>query len=86
MPVTAERLAGAASVRSFRVDIPDEALEDLRRRIGAMRWPDKQTVDVLPSMPGYGHFNKVEKGGHFAGWEEPQLFATEIWAAFRSVR
>jgi pimeloyl-ACP methyl ester carboxylesterase len=32
------------------------------------------------------HFNKVDKGGHFAAWEQPELFATEIRAAFRSLR
>lgn len=32
------------------------------------------------------YFNVVEKGGHFAAWEEPALFATEIRAAFRSLR
>jgi pimeloyl-ACP methyl ester carboxylesterase len=31
-------------------------------------------------------FNEVEKGGHFAAWEEPQLFAEELRAAFRSLR
>jgi pimeloyl-ACP methyl ester carboxylesterase len=32
------------------------------------------------------YFNEVDKGGHFAAWEEPQLFSTEIRAAFRSLR
>lgn len=32
------------------------------------------------------HFNEVDKGGHFAAWEEPELFATEVRAAFRSLR
>ena len=32
------------------------------------------------------YFNEVDKGGHFAAWEEPQLFATEMRAAFRSLR
>jgi pimeloyl-ACP methyl ester carboxylesterase len=32
------------------------------------------------------HFNKVDKGGHFAAWEQPELFATEIRAAFSSLR
>jgi len=32
------------------------------------------------------YFNEVDKGGHFAAWEQPQLFATEIRAAFRSLR
>lgn len=32
------------------------------------------------------YYNRVEKGGHFAAWEEPVLFSTEIRAAFRSLR
>jgi pimeloyl-ACP methyl ester carboxylesterase len=32
------------------------------------------------------YFNEVERGGHFAAWEEPELFATELGAAFRSLR
>lgn len=32
------------------------------------------------------YFNEVDKGGHFAAWEEPQLFADELRAAFRSLR
>jgi pimeloyl-ACP methyl ester carboxylesterase len=34
----------ATAVRPFRVDIPDEALADLRRRIAATVWPEKETV------------------------------------------
>ena len=32
------------------------------------------------------YFNEVDKGGHFAAWEQPELFSTEIRAAFRSLR
>ena len=32
------------------------------------------------------YFHEVDKGGHFAAWEQPQLFATEIRAAFKSLR
>ncbi len=32
------------------------------------------------------YFNEVDKGGHFAAWEEPELFASELRAAFRSLR
>ena len=32
------------------------------------------------------YFNEVDKGGHFAAWEEPELFTTELRAAFRSLR
>jgi pimeloyl-ACP methyl ester carboxylesterase len=36
--------------------------------------------------PGLAYFNKVSKGGHFAAWEEPQLFSEELRAAFASLR
>jgi hypothetical protein len=36
--------AGDAN-RPFRVDVPDEQLVDLRRRIAATRWPDRETVN-----------------------------------------
>ena len=32
------------AIRPFHVDIPDEALEDLRRRVAATQWPEKETV------------------------------------------
>ena len=32
------------------------------------------------------YFHEVDKGGHFAAWEQPDLFAAEIRAAFRSLR
>ena len=36
--------------------------------------------------PGLAYFNEVDKGGHFAAWEEPALFASELRAAFKSLR
>ena len=41
---------------------------------------------VEKTYPNLTYFNEVDKGGHFAAWEEPGLFATEIRATFRSVR
>jgi pimeloyl-ACP methyl ester carboxylesterase len=32
------------------------------------------------------YYNKVEKGGHFAAWEQPKLFSGEIRAGFRPLR
>lgn len=32
------------------------------------------------------YFNEVSKGGHFAAWEQPELFTNEVRAAFRSLR
>jgi pimeloyl-ACP methyl ester carboxylesterase len=36
--------------------------------------------------PGLSYYNEVDKGGHFAAWEEPDLFATELRAAFGPLR
>ena len=36
--------------------------------------------------PGLAYFNEVNKGGHFAAWEEPELFSAEVRAAFKSLR
>jgi pimeloyl-ACP methyl ester carboxylesterase len=40
---------------------------------------------VEQSYPNVSYFNEVDKGGHFAAWEEPELFSEEIRAAFRSL-
>jgi pimeloyl-ACP methyl ester carboxylesterase len=41
---------------------------------------------VEQAYPTLIYFNKVDRGGHFAAWEEPELFATEVRAAFGSLR
>jgi pimeloyl-ACP methyl ester carboxylesterase len=41
---------------------------------------------VKKSYPSLSYFNEVDKGGHFAAWEEPELFATELRAAFNTLR
>jgi pimeloyl-ACP methyl ester carboxylesterase len=38
------------------------------------------------AYPNLIHFNALEKGGHFAAWEQPQHFSEEMRAAFRSLR
>jgi pimeloyl-ACP methyl ester carboxylesterase len=38
------------------------------------------------AYPNLIYFNEVDKGNHFAAWQEPELFTTEIRAAFRSLR
>ena len=51
----------------------------MRRTLRGERWPWRgvSKAELL---------NDVDKGGHFAAWEEPQLFAIERRAAFRSLR
>jgi pimeloyl-ACP methyl ester carboxylesterase len=41
---------------------------------------------VEASYPDVVYFNEVDKGGHFAAWEEPELFASELRAAFKPLR
>jgi len=41
---------------------------------------------VQHAYPSLSYFNEADRGGHFAAWEEPGLFATEMRAAFRSLR
>jgi hypothetical protein len=38
------------------------------------------------AYPNLIYFNEVDRGGHFAAWQEPQLFSDEVRAAFRSLR
>jgi pimeloyl-ACP methyl ester carboxylesterase len=42
-------------------------------------WAEEAYPDLI-------HFNEVDRGGHFAAWEQPQLIAEELRAAFRSLR
>jgi pimeloyl-ACP methyl ester carboxylesterase len=48
------------------------------------RTPRSWVERAYPDVDIY--FNEVDKGGHFAAWEEPQLFAEEMRATFRSLR
>jgi pimeloyl-ACP methyl ester carboxylesterase len=47
------------------------------------RAPRSWAEKVYPTL---NYFNEAEKGGHFAAWEEPQLFTAEMRAAFRPLR
>jgi pimeloyl-ACP methyl ester carboxylesterase len=38
------------------------------------------------AYPNLIHYNKLDQGGHFAAWEQPKLFTSEVRAAFRSLR
>ena len=45
MAVASEGSTGDTTVRPFTIEIPEKDLEDLRARIAATRWPDRETVD-----------------------------------------
>jgi pimeloyl-ACP methyl ester carboxylesterase len=53
---------------------PDELYQAPRR------WAERAYPDNLI------HYNRLDRGGHFAAWEQPQLFAEELRVAFRSLR
>ena len=53
-------------------------------------FPDE--IDAAPrswaerAYPNLVHYNKLDKGGHFAAWEQPELLSEEVRAGFRSLR
>ena len=42
---TKETGTDGGAIRSFHIDVPQEAVDDMRRRVAATRWPDRETVD-----------------------------------------
>ena len=51
---------------------------------GEIRAAPRSWVEAV--YPGLAYFNEVDRGGHFAAWEEPALFASELRAAFKPLR
>src|SRR5215213_1999329 len=45
MSVTTEKSAGATAISPFHIEVPQEEIDELRRRAQATRWPDKETVN-----------------------------------------
>jgi pimeloyl-ACP methyl ester carboxylesterase len=76
----AQAAAGAAGQAPRAVSVP----------VGFTTFPGelwaapRSWVEVV--YPGLAYFNEVDRGGHFAAWEEPELFSSEMRAAFRSLR
>jgi pimeloyl-ACP methyl ester carboxylesterase len=58
--------------------------------VGFTAFPDEIFVAprswVENGYPTLTYFNKVDRGGHFAAWEEPELFSEEVRAAFGPLR
>ena len=44
IPANVSAATEDAAIRPFRINVPEEELVDLRRRVAATRWPDKETV------------------------------------------
>jgi pimeloyl-ACP methyl ester carboxylesterase len=58
--------------------------------VGFTTFPDEIWASprswVETVYPDLAYFNAVDRGGHFAAWEEPELFTAEVRASFRSLR
>jgi hypothetical protein len=79
LPTASPEATTHPDIRPFHVMIHQD-LVDLRRRIAGTRsWAEQ-------AYPNLIYFNKVDKGNHYAAWQEPDLFTSEVRAAFRSVR
>jgi pimeloyl-ACP methyl ester carboxylesterase len=89
---------GASAARSYwesgqaqaRAAAAGQAQPEVSIPVGFTTFPDEifraPRSWVEKSYPTLTYFNKADRGGHFAAWEEPELFSTEVRAAFRSVR
>ena len=51
LPAELDAAAEDSTIRPFHIDVPEEELVDLRRRIAATRWPEKETVDDRSQGP-----------------------------------
>jgi pimeloyl-ACP methyl ester carboxylesterase len=73
-----ENKFGFFDVKNVRIPVavsvfPDELYQAPRS------WAERAYPDLI-------YYNQLDRGGHFAAWEQPELFSTEVRAAFRSLR
>jgi pimeloyl-ACP methyl ester carboxylesterase len=87
---------GASAARSYWESGRAQALTagqappEVSLPVGFTTFPDEifaaPRTWVEQAYPRLTYFNEVDKGGHFAAWEEPELFSADVRAAFRSLR
>ena len=89
---------GASSARSywenaqagFRAAKSGQAQPQVKIPVGFTTFPGEIWQSprswVEAGYPTLSYFNKAARGGHFAAWEEPELFATEVRSAFEALR
>jgi pimeloyl-ACP methyl ester carboxylesterase len=77
-----------AALRPLRVAVPVDAIAGLRRRSAATRRPPPATVDDRSQGARLARIQPLVhcRGGHFAAWEQPERFSSELRAAFRPLR
>ena len=76
-----QNLISAAAQKTGEIEIPVAITafpdDDL------FRAPETWARRAFPSLI---YFHEADRGGHFAAWEHPELFASELRAAFKSLR
>jgi pimeloyl-ACP methyl ester carboxylesterase len=87
---------GASAARSYwegghaQPRPPGQAPAEVKVPVGFTTFPDEifraPRSWVEQAYPSLSYFHEAARGGHFAAWEEPELFAAEIRAAFASLR
>jgi pimeloyl-ACP methyl ester carboxylesterase len=74
----------------FLAKVGDQAPPPVRVPVGFTTFPGELWAAprswVEAVYPGLAYFNQGDRGGHFAAWEEPALFANELRAAFKQLR
>ena len=73
-----ERKVGFFSVKGVSIPVAVSSFPNELYRV-PRSWAE-------PAYPNLIYFNNVDKGGHFAAWEQPELFCDEVRAGLRSLR
>jgi hypothetical protein len=82
--------AGASSARLYWESFGKGNTDPVRTKVGcsifpkeifrsSRRWAEKRYINLV-------YWNELDRGGHFAAFEQPALFVQEVRAAFRPVR
>jgi hypothetical protein len=87
------------TIPSFKIDIPQATLDDLRERLGRTRWPDSfyrfhKIIPLLTDPPRelgerflcVARWTEMPRGGHFAALEVPELLVEDIRSFLHSLR
>ena len=82
----------------FRIAVPQGDVDDLRQRLRRARWPDQVpgsgwtygadlgAIRALATYYDITRWTELDRGGHFAALEEPDLLVDEMRAFFRALR
>jgi pimeloyl-ACP methyl ester carboxylesterase len=72
------------------ISAAEQKTNEIKVPVATTAFPDEviraQESWARRAFPTLTYFNEADRGGHFAMWEYPELFATELRAAFKSLR